>query len=123
MSREIWKPLPGFQGYQVSSRGWVVGPDGELVEPWSGRGGELKIAIKLNEISFRGPVWKLVMYAFVEGDYRDVTVDYKDGDSYNLALDNLIFQVYNPRFDQKVSLKPYEWGDKLKLDRRYYSRN
>lgn len=123
MTREVWRPLPGFQGYDVSSRGWISDPNGQLVDVWDGRRGELKTVIKLDDISFRGPVWKLVMYTFVEGDYRDVTVDYKDGDSYNVALNNLIFMVYSPKFDDTVRLNPVlEGPNKLRLDRRRYVR-
>jgi len=123
MSREIWHPLPGFQGYSVSSRGWVTDPSGELVQPWDKGKGILWIAIKSEETSYRGPVWKLIMYAFFEGDYRDVTVDYKDGDSYNLALENLLFSVYIRNVKAECWLKPVAAGNNYwRFDRRRYEK-
>lgn len=62
------------------------------------------------------------MYAFCKGKYQDLQVDYIDGDSYNLALENLDFWFVHPRVGRECTLtKRFENGRWCTLDRRRFS--
>lgn len=121
MTREVWRGLPGFPGYHVSNRGWVTDDHGELVDTWDSGKGVLLIKLKKDEMSYRGPVWKLVMSSFCTGNLDGLKVDYIDGDSYNVALDNLSFWFYSVRFQQNCTLTPTFKNDRAcTLDRRRF---
>lgn len=105
-NREIWKPVPGYEGfYEVSSLGRIRGVDrvimrkdgkkytvkGAILSP-SKRGydGYLDISLRREGRQKTHKIHRLVMLTFVgeppEGKYE---VDHKDGDPENNRLSNL----------------------------------
>ena len=105
-NKEIWKPIPGYEGfYEVSSLGRIRGVDRVIVRksgkkyPVKGailspskrkQGGYLTIGLRRGGSQKTHKIHRLVMLAFVgeppEGKYE---VDHKDGDTENNRLSNL----------------------------------
>lgn len=105
-NREIWKPVPGYEGfYEVSSLGRIRGVDrvimrkngkkytvkGAILSPSkTRRDGYLEISLRREGNQKTHKIHRLVMLTFVgeppEGKYE---VDHKDGDPENNRLSNL----------------------------------
>ena len=104
-NREIWKPVPGYEGfYEVSSLGRVRSVDrviirkngekrtvkGTILSPTKRKDGYLTIGLRREGSHKTHKIHRIVMLAFVgeppEGKYE---VDHKDGNPENNRLSNL----------------------------------
>lgn len=95
---EIWKPIPGHEGYEVSNLGQVrsctrsvikknkwgsVGPvlyQGRMLKPWVTKDGYHQVELRFGK---KMVVHRLVAMAFVDGDFY-LTVNHKN----NIKTDN-----------------------------------
>lgn len=103
MGREQWKPVVGFDGYEVSSHGGVrsfrVSAEGRYLRPGHSRAGErggekrppncLVVALRRDGKTVTRKVHSLVMEAFVGPLPEGLEVRHLDGDYTNNHLGNL----------------------------------
>jgi hypothetical protein len=88
----------GFMGFWVTPEGdvWVSRPENSY-EEWL-EDGEPWVHIDDGETGYRGPKWKMIMWAFYRGNYSGLWPEYVDDDQTNLSLDNLEFHFDDARF-------------------------
>lgn len=89
---EIWRTIPGFSGFGVSSEGRVVDySTNQIVNSVKNRSSkELWVSFTQNERSYRGPIWRLLLAGFYDiHDLRDIFPIYRDENPSNLDLYNL----------------------------------
>lgn len=96
---EIWKPIPGFESYQVSNTGQVQGLRGWILSP-NIQDGYKSVTLSLNGQTYKYSIHRLVAAAFLDLDLEDVKsiVNHKDGNPSNNFLDNL--EVCNQSYNQ-----------------------
>ncbi|TPV94108.1 MAG: hypothetical protein B7733_16985 [Myxococcales bacterium FL481] len=91
MYREVWKPIPGYVGYDVSNRGRVrsrcLPGRPRILRPWVTRR-YLKIGLFRDGRRHRLRVHRLVAITFF-GPARGREVDHVDGNRLNNRLENL----------------------------------
>ena len=100
-TREVWKPIPGYEGaYEASSFGRIRSLDRTIIEcsgrerRLSGRvliaseGDKRYLLVSLNSKTKR--VHRLVLAAF-EGEQPDLQVRHLDGDPQNNRIENLVY--------------------------------
>lgn len=108
MNEEIWKDIKGYEGlYQVSTLGRVRSLDtkvscfpmdrkpykqfrkGRILKPYPQGGGQLTVTLYKDGVEEHWRVHRLVAIAFLENPMEHKVVTFKDGDKYNITLDNL----------------------------------
>ena len=108
MVKELWKDVKGFEGlYQVSTLGRVRSLDtevkcyplerkpytqkrkGRILKPYPQGGGHLTVTLYKDGVEEYCRVHRLVAIAFLENPMEYKVVTFKDGDMYNITLDNL----------------------------------
>lgn len=90
---EIWKPVRGYPGVEVSDHGRVRS-SGEILPTRRNKEGEPEIRFSYFEQTWQGPVWRLVLLTFYDintRDWRTVHVDYIDGRPAHCNVYNLRF--------------------------------
>jgi len=117
-SKEIWKEVPGFPGYEVSNRGQVRSFKGRSPGGYKAAGWELKsspqrilkqrinkgyckVALSIEGKLFNISTHRLVLLAFIGPCPPEMEACHNDGDRTNNHLCNL-------RWDTKRS----NWGDR-----------
>lgn len=96
MTKEIWKPIPGYDGYEASSLGRVRSVDrydkrgvllkGRVLKPTRDRGYS-RVNLSVKGKRFEKKVHRLVMLTF-RGESL-LPVDHRDGNKDNNCLSNL----------------------------------
>lgn len=94
---EQWKPVPNYeQFYEVSTLGRVkiVKTDNHiLMKPSQPNGQKPRLKLSRNGKAETVTVADLVAKAFIPNPFGFERIDYKDGDKYNLHVDNLIWGI------------------------------
>lgn len=105
---EEWKDITNYEGlYQISSLGRVRSLDktvdvcyiggkpfkrktkGRILKPYIFSGGFMTVSLYKDGISEDWFVHRLVAFAFLENKKNKKIVSFKDGNKYNISLDNL----------------------------------
>lgn len=91
--KEVWKPIPGYNGmYEVSNNGRVksyYNGKVKLLKPYVNDNGYIVYTLSKNGKSKRKRIHRLMMKAFVGIDPDRPVVNHKDGNKLNNTLDNL----------------------------------
>lgn len=90
LRNEIWKDIPEYSGYQISSLGNVRSNkygDWRLLKPALDGAGYLIVYLRKDKKSIRFHVHRLVAQVFVNGNGSDV--NHKNGDKADNRADNL----------------------------------
>lgn len=87
---EIWKPIPGFEAYQISSTGQVQGLRGWILSP-NIQDGYMSITLSLQGKAYKYSVHRLVAAAFLGLKLEETKsiINHKDGNPSNNSIDNL----------------------------------
>ena len=98
---EVWKPIEGFEGYEVSEQGRVrcwrakgfapPPPDPRIVKPRRGTNGYLNVIL-----GYKGPtkmIHRLVAEAFVEGQEDGLQVAHENGVKTDNRATNLSWKT------------------------------
>jgi hypothetical protein len=112
VAREVWRAIPGYDGYEVSSLGRVRSIDREVVQvsPWGGmirrrlRGkilatgchpdGHLLVNLSVGNVPASKSVHNLVLLTFVGKRPRGLEACHNDGDPENNRLSNLRYDTH-----------------------------
>ena len=100
---EIWRPIEGFEQYDVSNLGRIRSKDrfvnirsygkrlikGQILSPHKGRGGYLYIALCFGSKHKSFKVHRLVAQAFIPNPGNKPQVNHIDNDRQNNRVDNL----------------------------------
>ena len=106
--KEIWKDIPGFEGkYQASTFGRIRSLDvvkdyvnfkgtyckqrkpGKVLKPYPQAGGYMTVTLYDDGIENFMFVHRLLALTFLENEKNMKIVSFKDGNKYNITLDNL----------------------------------
>lgn len=109
--KEIWKDIPGFEGiYQASTFGRIRSLDaikkyvnfkgttcnqkkfGKILKPYPQSGGYMTVTLYKNGTFENWFVHRLVALTFLENPKNGKKVSFKDGNKYNIALENLFWE-------------------------------
>ena len=88
MSLEITKPIPGFDGYEVTSWGRVL-KDGEPIRQEKHDKGYLRVDLYRGKQRYHYKVHRLVAEAFIPNPLNKPQVNHKDGNNQNNSFTNL----------------------------------
>ena len=104
---EVWKPIPGFPWYEVSSEGrvWSI-RNKKYLKPAMDRGGYLWVKLCNNGIEKSMLIHRLVMDAFVNNPDPDrlTQINHKNEDKTANMLENLEYcdARYNSNYGDRV---------------------
>lgn len=87
-----------YEGYFISSEGFVVGKRGSILKPSiTGKMGYSSVALRIDGVSIHSLVHRLVYEAYKGEIPKGLVIDHIDGDTTNNHIDNLqaITQVEN----------------------------
>ncbi|WP_333604075.1 NUMOD4 domain-containing protein [Lactobacillus acetotolerans] len=116
---EIWKPLPGVLGVEVSTFGRVQTLDrtvprksgtyhvkGRVLKPWDNGNGYLLVHIPIDGKQAKKLVHRLVAQTFISDPDSLPEVNHKDNDRTNNHVNNLEFctHEYNSKYRQKYEI-------------------
>lgn len=108
IKNELWKPVAGFENYEVSSLGRVwskrrQGSSGGLLTPTADKAGYLSVKLQGKTVSLH----RLVAGAFLPNPLNLPEVNHKDTIKANCVVDNLEWrsQLGNRRHAVKVGAK------------------
>ena len=89
--QEMWKPIPGWTSYEVSDHGQVRNIyTGKTIKQFQSQSGSFAVTLSKHGNTQTMYVARLMMQAFHPvADFSSRQVRYKDGDRFNLSLDNL----------------------------------
>ena len=130
MKKEIFKDIPGYEGYyQISNLGNIKSIERviERIDGFKRRVGEFImtptfikgetnkyiISLRKNNKTEIMPLDRAMLLAFYE-DYEIGThkIIYKDGNRHNVTLDNLTFEFFDGRYGGNVTVKSNNKKDK-----------
>lgn len=97
MTQEIWKPIPGFEGYKVSNTGKVLSDRGlspRILKPGVKNGRPyLCVNLRKNKKTFNIMVHQLVLLAFVGPRPDDMVSCHNDDNPQHNHIDNLRYDT------------------------------
>lgn len=107
---DIWKSIPGFESYHISSTGQVRGLRGWILSP-NIQDGYKSVTLSLNGEAFKYSVHRLMATTFLDLELADTKtiVNHKDGNPGNNSIDNL--EVCNQSHNQLHTSKLQYPGD------------
>jgi hypothetical protein len=83
------KKVLGFENYVIYENGSILGPKGNFLAPWMGRGGYLKICLKQKPKVRWVYLHRLMCENFIDNPLNKKEINHKDGDKLNNCLSNL----------------------------------
>jgi hypothetical protein len=103
MSKEIWKPIPGYIGmYEASNKGniraikRILATDRgqrvyckRLLKPSTTKVGYKRIVLSKSGKTKTFMVHRLVLLSFIKNEFNKKSVNHKDGDKANNQIENL----------------------------------
>lgn len=116
---EYWLPCYHFPLYKISSFGRIIDTvmDEEVTPTYFNR--EIRVILKYGPDEFRGAVWQMMYATFWQSGWGiDVTVAYRDGDSKNLSIFNLLFEKNDKPLMFVLDGATGLWRRKRKMARR-----
>ena len=112
LEQEIWKPIPGFEGwYSVSNLGRIRRDHsrpgtyiGRILKWHPNHDGYAQVGLSKDAVQSTHPIHKLVARAFLGVPPKGQEVNHKDGDKWNPRLSNLEYgtHLYNMRHSRDV---------------------
>lgn len=110
MNNEIWKPIKGYEGvYEVSNRGNVktLRKNKVMSQQIGKKNGYCYVGLFKNGKTKKLLVHRIVAMAFIDNPMGKRTVNHKDGNKRNNAVENLEWATYseNHRHAFKIGLK------------------
>ena len=111
MTSEIWKPIPGFDGYEVSDQGrvrsfhkrdrgdvagpvWIISDEPQrILSPGSCKRGYQTVGLRMDGKTHPRKIHALVMLAFIGEIPHGLEVCHNDGDPRNNRLSNLRYDT------------------------------
>ena len=113
MEQEIWKPIKGFEGYEISNLGRVYSQySGKILSPalnYNDTSGYWRVSIKGNDGKYHTKLLhRALAEAFIPNDdpIHKTYINHKDGNKLNISLDNLewVSPIENVRHAWKNNL-------------------
>ena len=110
MEQEIWKPVAGFENYEVSNLGRVkslnyshTGKE-KILKPFKRKDGYLQVILCRNGKVKKFSVHRLVATAFIPNPYGFEQVNHKDENKINNCVSNLEFCTpkYNTNYGNRT---------------------
>ena len=98
---EIWKPIPGFEYYSVSSIGRVKNPFGKILKPSINHKGYLKVYLNSEYIKHKQmTIHRAVALAFIPNPNDLAQVNHINHNKCDNRIENLEWctNQYNQRF-------------------------
>jgi len=106
--KEVWKPIPGFPGYEVSNagqvrsfhkhfgkRGWGLSDKPvKILSPHCGHNGYYSVNLRKNRKTYRRRIGTLVILAFMGPRPDGMEVCHNDGNPSHDHLDNLRYDTH-----------------------------
>ena len=114
MKEEVWKPVKGFESYEVSSLGRVRSIDrvvgtrklkGKMLSPFdNGRSGYLEVILSVDGKRFPRLIHRLVAKAFLPNPNNHRQVNHIDEDKRNNVVSNLEWcdALYNNNYGSAI---------------------
>lgn len=100
--KEIWRDIPGFDGYQASNLGnikslekevWnahqMVARPEKILKPFSDKKGYLRVKLYKNGSHYTKKIHRLVALAFIPNPEGKPEVNHEDGNKTNNRINNL----------------------------------
>ena len=111
--REIWRPIPGYEGYEVSNFGNVrsyrlSGLNGGrrsvpvTINPWTKLSGHLSVSLRKKGNTHKKLVHRLVLLAFVGKCPCDMEAAHNNGIPYDNRLSNLRYDTRSGNIMDRV---------------------
>jgi len=107
MIDEVWKPIPGFLGYEVSNGGqvrsyrkqtdfgkWIIDQIPQRILKPSLAGRYLGVTLRLNGKTYRKNIAELVLLAFIGPRPEGLEICHNDGNPSNNHLSNLRYDTH-----------------------------
>jgi len=92
---EVWKKVPGYEDYEVSSLGNVTGLFGRLLKPWDNCRGYNAIWVCSKNGKKKYTVHKLVAMAFLDNPENKPTIDHLNRDKKDNRVENLRWATHS----------------------------
>lgn len=113
---EIWKPIPEFESYKISTYGRVKNPYGKILAQGSNKKGYKHVYLnnetKKHKHSF---VHRLVAFAFIPNPNNLPQINHKDKKCDNNHVENLEWcdNTYNQRYSNAKQIVQYDINGNL----------
>jgi len=95
---EQWKPIEGYEDYQVSNLGRVKSfkrySQGEILHPSLGKVGYLYINLRSNRITKRFYVHRLIAQTFIPNSFNKPCINHLNGTKTDNRIENLEWVTY-----------------------------
>jgi len=114
VSKEVWKPIVGFEDYSISNKGSIKTPKGKIMNPCVGSSGYLNTTLRKDGKSFSVRVHQLVASHFLNYCDSLCVVNHIDGNKLNNCVENLEYVTSGVN-----NQKAYDTGLKLKGEEHY----
>ena len=113
-----WKPVKGFENYQISTEGEVKNESGKALTPWISNSGYLQLHLFCDGKKRKAYVHRLVADTFIENTHGCKEVNHKDGNKTNNCVSNLewctraenLHHCYYTLFKHVTAVKCVETG-------------
>lgn len=105
MPKEIWKPVIGFDDYEVSTLGRVrshKSAEPRILKPTPQRSGHLQLWLRKDGETHAVRVHRLVLEAFVGPCPEGLICSHDDDDPTNNCLSNLTWDTYSNNTKQMI---------------------
>lgn len=132
-----WRKIKDFPNYSVSNYGEVRNDvTGKILKPWVIKAGYKCVGLREKGITYKKYIHRLVAVAFIANKENKETVNHKDGNKQNNAVDNLEWATYSENNyhaynvlvggaerkakqskDRKGKRHTKEWNEKIKKAR------
>lgn len=127
---EIWKPIDGYDNYEVSSHGRVKNNTGKIMKPRLDKYGYYDISLSNNGEKKKNRIHRLVALTFLDNPGKKRCVDHIDNITVNNKVSNLRFATneqnqHNRKISKNstsnvkgVTLENNRWRAKIKFNKK-----